>query len=240
MKTREFKLSLYLLLFTMSVMFFSCDKESKQTDGNLKSDKSAESTEGNSTGEESVKNEQLGENVKINYNLIGVISGSMSVARSGNMLKQIVSTEVLGVNSSNVVYILNDTVYSISQAGVKLVGQKIKFGEFKKGSQTGETIVDPKELEKFLETKSVIGTENILGYQCDIFETGPDMSISVYDSKYVLRILIPQFQAVAVKLDLNPSFPGDEFIVPDNIDFSNDYSKKPSKEEMESMLKNLK
>ena len=55
-----------------------------------------------------------------------------------------------------------------------------------------------------------------------------------------LRILIPQFQAVAVKLKLDPSFSSNEFTVPDNIDFKSDYSKKTSKEEIENMLKNLK
>lgn len=240
MKTLEFKSSLYILLFAMTFFVISCNKDSKEPEGNLKTENTSEDNKSGSANKESVKSELQGDNFEIDYSLVGVISGNMSILRSGNLLKQIVNTEVVGVQSSNTVYIIDGIVYSISQAAGKTIGQKTNLSEYKKGAQTGETIVDPKEFEKFLEGKSVIGTENILGYQCDIYKTGPEMSISVYDSKYVLRILIPQFQAVAVKLNLDATFASNEFTVPDNIDFNTDYSKKTSKEEIEKMLKNLK
>ena len=133
MKSPGFKIIICTMLLAMSVLLISCNKDSKEPEGNLKTENKAEDNKSDSSKRESVKSELQGDNFEIDYNLVGVISGNMSIMRSGNLLKQVVSTEVIGVRSSNTVYIKNDTVYSISQSGGKTIGQKTNLSEYKKG-----------------------------------------------------------------------------------------------------------
>ncbi|MEP7147098.1 MAG: hypothetical protein ABI792_08820, partial [bacterium] len=94
--------------------------------------------------------------------------------------------------------------------------------------------------EKFLSSKNITGSENILGYNCDIYDAGNGMNLSVYNKKYILKIKSPDFMAVATKMNTNPTFAPDEFKLPDNVDFKTAQAKEFDKKTLDSAIQKMK
>jgi hypothetical protein len=186
------------------------------------------------------KSVESGNSFIIDYNLTGMMKGTMTIYKNGNSIRQKINSEVMGMKNTVNTYIVNDEVYNVTEIGDKKMGNKTSLKEYNAMKQTGETITDFKEFEKFIGGKKVIGTENIIGYNCEIYEIGNGMSISVYDKKYILKIRNAEFMAIATKLDMNPVITLNEFEIPKDVDFKSIDPSKIKKETLDSMLKDLK
>ncbi len=224
---REIRKYNFIILITALFIFNSCDKENKtELQGNKnQNDKKENITDNKDSG-----------SFIISYDLQGMINGKMDILRSGNNLKQRINSNIMGMENTSTIYILNNNVYSITEAGGQKFATKTDLNEYNSRKQTGETISDFKEFEKFLSDKNIIGSENILGYNSDIYDTGNGMNLTVYNKKYILKIKSPDFMALAVKLNNNPSFAQDEFKLPENIDFKNAQSKEFDKKSLDSAI----
>lgn len=193
-----------------------------------------------SKAEQVVTGKDLGDNTSITYSLSGALNGKMTINRNGKDLKQIVDSEVMGIQSKNITYIKENTVYSITEVAGKKLGIKTDLSKYNSMKQTGETIADPDEFRKFLEGKSVKGTEDILGYKCNIYDMGNNVSLSVADGKYLLRIKAPDFLAIATAIQPLDADNTSEFAVPADIEFKSVTPDNDLKDALESKKELLK
>ncbi|MDQ3194571.1 MAG: hypothetical protein M3P82_06185, partial [Bacteroidota bacterium] len=196
---KRFKSIFTIILLNAVLVFSSCGKDNKTESQGNKTDTDKKDTVNESTG-----SKDPGSFI-VSYDLQGMMDGKMEILRDGNTLKQIMSSNIMGMPNINTIYILDNNVYSITEAGGQKFATKTDLKEYNSRKVTGETITDFMEFEKFLSDKKLIGNENILGYNSDIYDVGNGMNLSVYDKKYILRIKSSDFMAVATKLDTKPS-----------------------------------
>ena len=189
----------------------------------------------------SSESKESGDNTSITYALSGAINGTMTIKRNGSELKQLIDSEMMGMKSRNEIYIKGDLAYSITEVAGKKMAMKTSLKEYNNRKLTGETIADPKEFQRLLEGKKVTGNEKILGYDCEIFDLGNNVFLSVADKKHILRIKSPEFLAVATDLQKMPQDSGSEFELPAGVEFKMVAPQDaPRKSELDSALKELK
>jgi len=215
----------FMLLITANLI--SCDNEKK----------SEMQPKTESPGNENKKQTESGNNFIATYDITGKMNGTMTIYKNGSNLKQKINADVMGMKNTINTYVVGDEVYNVTQIGDKKFGNKTSLKEYNAMKQTGETITDFKEFEKFISGKKIIGTETIIDHSADIYDMGNGMSISVYDKKYILRIKNPDFMAVATKLDMNPVITLNEFEVPKDVDYKSIGPSKISKDILDSLTK---
>ncbi len=220
-----YTISLLLVLF----IFSSCGKDNKpDTQGKTETDKKENTSESKDDGQ-----------FVINYDLTGMMTGKMSILRNGNKIKQKISTNIMGMNNLNTIYILDNNVYNITEAAGQKFASKTDLQEYNSRKTTGETIVDFKEFEKFLGDKKITGSENIIGYNTDIYDVGNGMKISVYNKKYILKIQSTDLLAVATVLNTSPTFAADEFTLPTDVEYNKKDPKALDKKSLDSAVQKL-
>ncbi|MDZ4712758.1 MAG: hypothetical protein SGI89_10590 [bacterium] len=212
---------LTVILFAASLIaFHSCGKDKSEIQNNKTTTEQSPPNTSDSTISNSTNNNIAGnENFIISYTVAGKMNGVMQILRSGNKFRQNISSEIMGMKNDNQIFILDNNVYSVTEIGGKTLGVKTSLNDFNKLKKTGETIIDFKEFEKFLNTKKITGSENIIGYNCDIYDFGDGVSLSVNNKKFVLKIKSPEFIATANNINLNPSFASNEFELPKDVTF---------------------
>lgn len=222
----------FFSIIILTLLFFSCGKES---DSGTKENKSE-----TSKTETPVKEAVLSNDFIVNYDLEGAVRGKMEIIRNGEKIRQNISSEVMGMKSSNIIYIMDKNVYSIIDVNGKKLGTKTDLAGFNKSKQTAETINDFNEFEKYLDSKKITGNEFILGYKCDIYETSDKVSISVYNKRYILRIKTPEFMATATSINTSPAISGSEFILPPDVEFNKTDAGSIKGEALDSLVNKLK
>jgi hypothetical protein len=219
-----------LLLVTIFAYLVSCGKDEQKTQTDAKTSK-----------QETTSPKELGNNVSTTYNISGAINGTMTIKRNGSELKQLIDSEMMGMKSLNTIYVKGNMAYSITEVAGKKMAMKTSLNEFNSRKITGETIADPREFERLLEGKKVKGSENILGYNCDIYDLGNNVSLSVANKKHILRIKSPEFLAVATDIQAMPENSASEFELPSGIDFKLiSPQEAPKNTKLDSALKELK
>lgn len=176
----------------------------------------------------------------ISYDLEGLLKGKMEIFRNGDRLKQKINSEIMGNKNSNVIYIKDKIVYSVIDVGGKKFGTKTDLVNYNSIKQTGETITDFNEFEKFLDSKKITGTENILGYKCDIYEISDPIRLSVYNKRYIMKIKTPEFIATATNLNTRPVFSENEFEVPLDVNFNKTDSKGIDSRTLDSIVSKIR
>ena len=215
-----------------SLLFFSCGKEDKTepTGNKTKAPETISSPNDNAASNDFV----------IKYDLEGIMKGNMEIFRSGKKLKQNISSEIMGTQSNNIIYVLDGNVYSIIDIGGKKFGTKTDLESYNKLKQTGETITDFAEFEKFLSNKKISGTDIVLGKKCDIYNLSDGIDIFVFNKRYILKIKTPEFMATATSINTNPTFSGNEFVLPADIDFKKTDPKEYPDSSMDSLVNKLR
>ncbi len=193
------------------------------------------------TGSSTTESKEIGDNTSITYALSGAINGSMTIKKNGTELKQLIDSEMMGMKSQNTIFIKGDLAYSITEVAGKKMAMKTSLKEYNNRKMTGETIADPKEFKRLLEGKKVSGNEKLLGYDCEIYDLGNNVFLSVADKKHILRIKSPEFLAVATNIQAMPQNSASEFELPTDVDFKMVSPRDtPRKSELDSALKELK
>jgi len=231
---KKFTTFFYVAVFVLTIAISSCGK-----DENIQNKTKTEKSTVKDTVKDTVTNREVtsGNDFVIEYNMMGAMKGKMTIYRSGTKLKQVIESVVLGIKNTNEIYIQDKFVFSVTNVAGKKFGIKTNITDYNNNKQTGETITDFTEFQKFIGTKRVIGNETILEQKCDIYETAPDVSISVSDKKYVLQIKTSQFLALATKLDKAPVFTAAEFQIPSDVDFKSIGNDKVKQEVLDSIIK---
>lgn len=231
-KVKKYNLHVYLSVLSL-VLILSCGKKNEETSQQQKQETNSGKNEITSSG-------KISDKFVINYDLIGKMTGKMQIFREENKLKQNINSEIMGMANKNAIYIIDNSVYSVTEIGGKKFGMKTSLGEFNSQKQTAETIVNFKEFEQFLDSKKVTGNENILGYNCDIYDAGNGVFLYVYNKRYLLKMRTPEFQATATEINVNPTFAANEFELPKDVDFKNSAQKKFDKQALDSIVNKIK
>lgn len=220
------KSSFIIILFMSLVTLTSCGKkDSTETTGDNK--ESTENKSGESSGEDDDVDMSSGEFI-IEYEMDGrEMKGTMTLYKKGDDFKTEMKGDFGGMQGGTSMALYDgDYVYTVIEMGGKKTGMKLKVDEFKKDKDN----FDMKDIEDQLDKYKVIGTETILGKECEIYDTGEGNTMSVYDKKAVLRVKSKDMTMTATKMDANPGLSSSDFDVPSDVEFI----------DMEDMMKGMK
>ena len=111
-------------------------------------------------------------------------------------------------------------------------GQIVKLGEDGKFKLPGNDTFQfsLKDMENYLKDKKKVGTETILGKECDIYETAKGVKLSVMKQYIPLKIQTESMTMTAVSMSDKVSIPDSQMEVPSDVKFS----------DVSGTLKNLK
>jgi len=122
-------------------------------------------------------------------------------------------------NISSSMFFENKVLYMITSLEGKKMGMKMDVSESKDPSTEIINIKDKlKEYEK-------VGTDEVLGYKCDVYKTKEGTKMSIYKEAFALRIVEPkgdEFVATALEQDVKVA--DDFFTPPKDVEYM-DFSK---------------
>lgn len=224
--TTLLKSTFIIVLFMSLVTLTSCGKkDSTETTGDNKESKETGSNE--SSGEGDDVDMSSGEFV-IEYEMEGSdVKGTMTLSKKGDDFKTEMNGNFGGMEGGKSMALYDgDYVYTVIEMGGKKTGMKLKVDEFKKDKDN----FDMKDIDKQLDKYKKVGTETILGKECEIYDTGEGTTMSVYNKKAVLRVKSKDMTMTATKMDANPNLSSSDFDVPSDVEFI----------DMEDMMKGMK
>jgi|WetSurMetagenome_2_1015567.scaffolds.fasta_scaffold229096_2 hypothetical protein len=206
------KIILVLLVFSVSLMLSSCSKkDSAGTDSKQK-------TETKSDGKKDVTYSE-NSTYHIKYDGKGEKnSGTIELWIKGKNIKMDLNMTEGGKKNNANMYYVDKIAYIITEMEGKKVGMKMDISKDKdseKGLDMG--IVGIKEKLKDYEK---IGTEEVLGYKCDIYKTKQDSKISVYKDIFALKEVDKNNDVlVATVFEPDVKLADDFFTPPKDIEF---------------------
>lgn len=195
-------------MLLLSFTLYSCGK--KETAGDKPKD------EKTTTGEKTETNTSSGEGVKIVFDMTGPVGGSMTMYREGKNFKTEMKQSVAGQNMENTMISDGDWVYIMVDMMGQSQAMKMKLDKYKDGSTTND--VDYMNIEENLDKYEKVGTETILGKECDIYKINESAKISVYDKKYPLKISTKEMTMTAKEFS-ETDVPDSMFKVPEGVNF---------------------
>lgn len=194
----------------------------KNTSGNTEN---SESNDNTSTGDIDMSSGEF----KITYQMDGKdMKGTMTLYKMGEKFKTDMKADAGGMEGMTSMAISDgEYVYSLVDMMGTKKGIKMKIDDYSDKEDFGNMADVEEELSKY----KVIGTETILGKECEIYETDEKgNTISVYNKKAVLKMKSPEMTVVATDFDTSPGLSDSDFKIPDDVEFV----------DMEEMLKGMK
>lgn len=128
--------------------------------------------------------------------------------------------DIQGAKMSTKNYFDDKYAYMVMDVMGKKMGTKIDIGKYREeGAKEGKDI-DYGNMEAYLKDKKKVGTETILGKECDIYETGKDVTISVWKGGLPLRISTPAMTMTAVSYDTKADISESEMDPPKDVEYT--------------------
>ena len=145
-------------------------------------------------------------------------SGSIDLWVKGKNMKMfIINTDKYRMSESTM-YVVDSITYFIFESDTTISGFKIKT----ESNDKQEFVIY--DIKQFLKYYQKIGTDEVLGYKCDVYQTKKGLKISVYNELSVLKILDKEAQVIAIVFNPDILINDDFFIPPSDINFI-DFSK---------------
>ena len=220
--------SIFLVLLCTSLLTLSsCGKKDTTSSGDKESTENSKSEDEGNDGSSSGDIDMSTGKFMIEYAMEGPkMSGTMTLYRMGENFKTIMEGNFGGMEGGESVALYKDPyVYSVTNIGGKKTGIKMKVDEYKKDEKN----FDMKDIEEQLDKYKKIGTEEILGKECEIYDMGNGSTISVYDKKAVLRMKSKEMTITATKMNDGSGISASDFDVPTDVEFI----------DMEDMMKGM-
>ena len=220
-----------LLLMVVSLFTLTSCGDKKDTTESSGENNSSDNTENTESGDNTSSGDidmSSGE-FKITYQMDGKeMKGTMTLYKMGDKFKTDMKADAGGMEGMNSMAISDgEYVYSVVDMMGTKKGIKMKIDDYSDKEDFGSMADVEKELSKY----KVIGTETILGKECEIYETTEKgNTISVYNKKAVLKMNSPEMTVVATAFDTSPGLSDSDFKIPDDVEFV----------DMEEMLKGMK
>ncbi|MBN1633530.1 MAG: DUF4412 domain-containing protein [Ignavibacteria bacterium] len=203
----------FLVVFLMSVFLIAgCGKESGDGTSDAEKDKKEEKSE---TSVFHIKYEIKGE---------GDMTMDMYV-KDNDFKMDMKGIEESGKKVDALMFVKDKYFYMIGEEGGKKMGMKFKMDD-----ENNEF----KDITKLTDIKDEIskakkeGTEEILGYECDIYKDG-EKTMWVYDNKFFLKMVDGKTTMVATEFEPDAKISESEFELPKDVEI----------QDMEKMMEEL-
>jgi len=240
-KLSTLSLNLFTVLLLISIIFMGCGK--KESTEQSAGDKKEQSP--------TTKSENITENTAVHYILqaTGDMVGKWDIYSKGKKAKVNLDLTVAGLTTHSEMYSDGSMMYMISDAAGKKTGFKMDVAKFtEENSKKGE--FNPMNFKDGCKDCEKIGSEDVIGRPCTIYQDKKGIKYSVYEDKYPLKIVMPKTTITAKSLDINVDVSDDMFIPPKDINYvemdkmmeglKNPKDMKDKLKDMEEQLKNLK
>jgi len=221
------RFSIVLIVFSLLALYSCGKKDTGSTDSKTTDSKTSTDSKSESSGNKEVT---ASGDFTIKYDLTGKVKGDVVTYKKGNRIRQDINMDVKGAKMITNSYYDDKFVYTVMDIMGKKVGTKIDISKYKsEGAKEGKDI-DYKDMENYLKDKKKVGTETILGKECDIYETAKGVKLSVTKQYIPLKIETEPMTMVAVSMSDKVSISDSEMDVPKDVSFS----------DVNGMLKNMK
>lgn len=200
---------LIVLSAIISLSISSCSKDEE------KPDSTEETTKQDKTNGE----EKISDEFKIEYEVSGPVSGKMAIYRKGEKFRSDLNTDMMGQSMNTTTFSDGKYVYvSFDAMGMKKA-VKILLDKYEKEMNTEKQDVDMMSVVEHLADYEKVGTETVLGKECDKYKVNEGVTFSIYDNMYILKIENPGMKITAVNLDTDASLSDDLFDTPEGVEF---------------------
>lgn len=206
-------------MFTLIFLAFvlsSCGKSDK-TDTTTATDKDKK-TETTSTTTSADGNGAY----HIAYDMSGkTMTGTIDTWVKGNRFRQTMMGDVIGKKMESNTYGDGTFVYMITELMGQKMGMKTDASKYKKqNDKSGQTNLDYGHFEDFLKDKKSLGTAEVMGKECEIYEIAKDTKCYVYNKRFPLKLENPALTMTATKFEENISYSDSNFDPPKDVKYT--------------------
>jgi hypothetical protein len=155
--------------------------------------------------------------VHLKYDVSGKDKGTLDLYYKGKSVKmEIVST---GEQAANVVmYVKDEMLYMV----MDMAGQKMGIKSSVKDDKDFKEFSNMINVKDKLKDMKKSGTDEVLGYKCDVYESDKDGKVSVYKEMVPLKMISKKVTMPATLFEPNASFKDDMFEPPKDIEFKSE------------------
>lgn len=211
------KISIVLIVFSLACLYSCGKKDSPTTDSKTTDTKTSTDTKNESSG--STDAGSLDE-FTIKYELSGKVKGDMTTFKKGKRIQQNLVMDIQGAKMTTKNYFDDKYAYMVMDVLGKKMGTKIDITKYREeGAKEGKDI-DYNNMMDYLKDKKKIGTETIIGKECDIYETGKDVKISVWKGGVPMKISTPAMTMTAVEFDTKADISESEMDPPTGVEYT--------------------
>ncbi len=163
--------------------------------------------------------------VHIKYEMRGKETGSIDMFIKGKQMKMEIKAKENGKDVSVLMYLKDNVGYMITEEGGKKVGLKMSGEEIEEGMKDFMNLAKAKEMVKDYQKE---GTEEILGYKCNIYKKG-DESVSLHQDLIALKFAKGEEIMIATAFEPDAKISDSELEPPKDIEYL----------DMNEMMKNM-
>ena len=211
------KISIVLLVFSLACLYSCGKKDTTTTDTKTSDPKTITESKYESAG-----NSETGSlsDFTIKYDLTGKVKGDLTTYKKGKRFMQKLTMNIEGAKMKTDNYFDDKYAYMVMDIMGKKMGTKIDIEKYREeGAKEGKDI-DYNNMMDYLKDKKKIGTETILGKECDIYETGKNVKISAWKNTIPLKIDTPSMTMTATSLEMKADISESEMDPPKDIEYT--------------------
>jgi len=161
----------------------------------------------------------------IKYEMKGKETGSIDMFIKGKQMKMEIKSKENGKDVSALIYFKDNVIYMITEEGGKKVGIKMSGEEIEEEMKDFMNLAKAKEKIKDYQKE---GTEEILGYKCDIYKKGEE-TISIYQDLIALKFTKGEEIMIATAFEPDVKISDSDLEPPKDIEYL----------DMNEMMKNM-
>jgi len=211
------KISIVLIVFSLTCLYSCGKKDTTTTDTKTTDSKTSTDTKKESSG-----NTNLGSmsDFTIKYELSGKVKGDMTTYKKGKRFMQKLTMDIQGAKMKTDNFFDDKYAYMVMDVMGKKMGTKIDIAKYREeGAKEGKDI-DYNNMMDYLKDKKKVGTETILGKECDVYETGKDVKISVWKNTMPLKISTPAMTMTATAFEMEANVNESEMDPPKDVEYT--------------------
>lgn len=209
------KISIVLIVFSLFCLYSCGKKDTTTSDSKSTDSKTTTETKKESSGD-------LGSisDFTIKYELSGKVKGDMTTYKKGKRFQQNLEMDIQGAKMTTKNYFDDKYAYMVMDVMGKKIGTKIDIAKYREeGAKEGKDI-DYNNMMDYLKDKKKVGTETVIGKECDIYETGKDVKISVWKGAIPLKISTPAMTMTATSLEMKSDVSEADMDPPKDIEYT--------------------
>ncbi len=209
--------NLFSVIF-LALVLSSCGKSDKTDTTSTTTDKDKK-TESTSTTTTSTGGNGA---YHIAYDMGGkTMTGTIDTWVKDSKFRQTMNGDVIGKKMVSNTYGDGTFVYMITEVMGQKMGMKTDASKYKKqNDNSGQTNLDYGHFEDFLKDKKSLGTAEVMGKTCEIYEIAKDTKCYVYNKRFPLKLENPALTMTATKFEENINYSDSNFDPPKDVKYT--------------------